>query len=578
MGTLLALPAVGSRLALDDYVLALGARGTPAIEGLPRARFDLFTFTSGAPAANQRLIEQGVMLPWWSDERLKVSFFRPLSSLSHRLDYALWPTSPKLMYLHSLAWLALTLHLVARCYRRLESSPALAGACALLYAIDDARGPVVAWLSNRNALIATALGVSTLLAHDRWRRQGRALWGGVGAACLLLALLAGEFAVATFAYLFAHASFLDRGSPLARAKRLLPYAVVFAGWLLLYFWSGAGVNGSATYLSPFSDPGAFLRALPGRATTLFGAALGPGSADLSLFGPPEHARLWLGVALLVFGVLAVTLRTEIRRDDAAKFWLAGMLLAVLPIAASPPSDRLLLFVGLGGSALIARVVRPLWDSARRSATARGPLGVALGFGAIHVALAPLLLPLRAAQMQLLDRTMTEATSILDDVPELERRTVVIVSAPLDLLASYIQVQRAWSGAPRAERFYWLTSAGSPALVRRDGPKALIVERDGGFFSTPLELHYRREPRSLGVGSAVALSGMSATVRSVTGDGRARAVSFQFAEELESASYVFLVWEGNHYRRLDPARLAQPLRLPAEDFGRILTHTALGGAT
>ena len=54
--------------------------------------------------------------------QLKVAFYRPLSSLTHRLDYALFPDAPRLMYLHSIAWLALALHLVARLYRRFEVS------------------------------------------------------------------------------------------------------------------------------------------------------------------------------------------------------------------------------------------------------------------------------------------------------------------------------------------------------------------------------------------------------------------------------------------------------------------------
>ena len=41
---------------------------------------------------------------YFTDPGLRVAFFRPLSSLSHRLDLALWPASPQLMYLHSLAW------------------------------------------------------------------------------------------------------------------------------------------------------------------------------------------------------------------------------------------------------------------------------------------------------------------------------------------------------------------------------------------------------------------------------------------------------------------------------------------
>lgn len=139
-GTAVALTAVGPHCVFDDYVLGLIARAEPAIAGLKQDRFDLFTFTTGLASDNRALMDQGVMLPWWSDQTLQVAFFRPLSSLFHRLDYLLWPASPKLMYLHSLAWLGLLLGAAAGCYRRLESSPLLAGLAALLLAVDDTHG------------------------------------------------------------------------------------------------------------------------------------------------------------------------------------------------------------------------------------------------------------------------------------------------------------------------------------------------------------------------------------------------------------------------------------------------------
>ena len=149
LGSLLVFTAVGRHIVLDDYVLLLQARGEPALEGLPQARWDLFAFTTGDHASNQQLIEQGVMLPWWSDAKLKVAFFRPLSSLTHRLDYALFPDAPRLMYLHSIAWLFFALHLVARLYRRLEVSPAWAGflRCftrSILHAAQWWRGSAIA--------------------------------------------------------------------------------------------------------------------------------------------------------------------------------------------------------------------------------------------------------------------------------------------------------------------------------------------------------------------------------------------------------------------------------------------------
>ena len=48
---------------------------------------------------------------------------------------------------------------LAALYRRLMGATAAAGLAALFYAIDDAHGPPVAFLANRNAMMATLFGV-----------------------------------------------------------------------------------------------------------------------------------------------------------------------------------------------------------------------------------------------------------------------------------------------------------------------------------------------------------------------------------------------------------------------------------
>jgi len=567
---------VGSHPVLDDFVLALRARDRPVLAGAPKPRWDLFAFTTGEPADTRMLIERGVIMPWWADRRLEVAFFRPLSSLSHRIDYALWPRSPRLMYLHSVAWLVLALHLVARCYRRWETSPWLAGLSAGLYAIDDLHGPVVAWLSNRNALIATTFALLTLLAHDDFRKSKARRWAVLAAASLLLSLLAGEFGMATLGYLAAYTLLLDRAPWPERSLALLPYLAVVSCWLIFYVSSGAGVHGSGTYLNPFSDPGQFVRSLPSRATALLGAALGPIPADLEMFGPPAQSRLRASISVAFVLAAACAIGPELKRDRVARFWLGGMALAMLPIAAAPPSDRLLQLVAVGGCALIARLVSPLVDPAQRRKASRGRFLVALLFGAVHLGLAPVLLPIRAAQMQVLGTAQARATAVLDRIPDLSQRTVVIVSAPLDIMASYVQVERLFEGKPAAARLYWLTSAGSAVRVERSGPRSLLIEREGGFFSTPLELHYRRSG-ALDPAETFEFSEMSVSVKSVTPDARPRQVSFRFTQPLESTSYLFLIWKNDRYEVLDLESLERPLVLPAEDLGQILTRSALGGA-
>lgn len=574
LGLFLASTAVGRHYVFDDYVLGLIARGDHRVAGLVRERSDLFAFTTGERAVNRLLMEQGLMLPWWSDPQLKVDFYRPLSSLLHRLDFALWPDNPHAMYGHGLIWLGLVMSLAACLYRRLESSPLLAGLATLLFALDDSHGAVVAWISNRNASVATAFGLLALLAHHDWRAAGRrssALFAGLA---WLVALAAGEFAICTLAYLVSYALLLDRGRSWRRLGTLLPYALGLAAWSVAYVRSGAGVSGSGSYISPWLDLGRFAGVAPLRATGLLAATLGPVPSELLLLGRHEHRLYWLLASMTVLGAAACALWSTLRQDRIARFWLLGMLLSIVPVTASFPSDRLLLFASVGGMGLLARLIVPWFDHASRASLGLPRAVPCLLFGIGHLLLAPLFLPLRAAQMQLFGRTLEIATECFEHIPEIERRTVVIVNAPLDAMASYVQAERAFRGAPRPKQLYWLTSAGSSMRITRPDSNTLVVARSSGFLSTPLERHYRDPADSLQLGAQVRLGPITAQVASVTADAKPGAVSFRFAEPLESASYVFLIWEDDRYQRLALQRLAKPMQLPAEDIGKILARTAL----
>lgn len=570
LGTLLAAPSVGPHLVLDDFILLIGARGHPVIDGLPAHGLDLFSFTTGRPADNFALMDEALMLPWWTDPEIRVAFFRPIAALTHQLDVALWPDSPTLMHLHSLGWLALSLALVAAVYARFETVPWIAGLATVLYAIDDARGPTVAWLSNRNALLAVVLGCAALLAHDRARRDGRRSAAIAAPLWLGAALLSAELAAGVLAYLLAYAVFLDRGSRRERVTSLVPYGFIVVAWRAGYSRAHYGAHGSGVYIDPFRDPLSFAAALPGKLVALLGAqAAGPPS-DLVFLGPPEtRPALYAAAALsvLVFGLLVAPI---VRSDKVARFWAGGALLSAFVGTASFPSDRLLPFVGLGAMGLVARVL----GRAMTGEVGTAPRLAAAGFAAVHLVVAPLSLPLRAAQMEVFGRMIETATRPIYDSPDLANETVVLINPPTVLFANYLQGRRAWNGETRPRHLYFLSSASSPLTVTRAGPNELVVEPEAGFLFSPLERHYRGATRSLPAGSTVTLSSMRAEIRTVTADGRPQAVDFVFDRPLDTPSLRFFIWRRGGYEPFTPPPAGASVHLPREDFGAILAGAGL----
>jgi hypothetical protein len=237
-----------------------------------------------------------------------------------------------------------------------------------LYAFDDARGPVVGWIANRNALIALALALPVIVAHDRWRRDGWQAGRWLAPAAYALSLGAGESSLAIVAYLAAHALWLDKAPWKDRIIALAPYALITLAWRVLYVKLGYGVAGSGIYLDPGSQPGAFLAAAAPRiAFLLAGQLAGIWSDGASVYPVIGATAVMLAIALGLLTAIGLACARLLRRDPTARFFATGMVLAAVPIASTFPADRLLSFVGIssamaGSAAACASPSRSAWCS------------------------------------------------------------------------------------------------------------------------------------------------------------------------------------------------------------------------
>ena len=214
IAALLTLPALFTGWQLDDVSHRIVFLRLPDSPATPA---EAFSFIKGDREANLEFMDLGV-LPWWTVEELKLSFWRPITIVTHWVDYRLWPNSAGLMHLQSLIWFGGLVAIAAVLYRRVLGPTWIAGLAALLYALDDAHGYPAGWLANRNALIATTFGYLALVAHDRWRRDGWRPGGVVAPGFLALALLSAKFGAGVVAYLLAHALFLE-GASLSHSTR-----------------------------------------------------------------------------------------------------------------------------------------------------------------------------------------------------------------------------------------------------------------------------------------------------------------------------------------------------------------------
>jgi hypothetical protein len=574
VGLALASPAVTGGFTADDHLHRLMARDDPGIPGLESRPLDLFVFASGDRGDAARLRDAGVY-PWWTDLGVRMAFLRPLSSATHAIDHALWPERAQLMLLHNLVWLALSLVLAWRFYRRFVEVRWLAVLALILYAVDDARGATVGWIADRNALIAPVLAIPALLAHDRWRRTGWRPGGWLGPLAFLLALGAGESALGIIGYLVAHALWLDQGRLRARALALAPYAGVVVVWRALYGFLGYGVVGSGIYHDPSAEPLRFGIDAAVRIPLLLLGQLGLPCSDAGTLYPlAGHHLLPVMVAFALAFLTAVGLACLrlLRHDAAARFFATGMVLAAVPVASALPADRLLGFVGLGGMGLVSQLLgvaltrRDLLPE--RGLRRAGAVAVVTVMMVVHLVLAPPLLVARSRSMVTIGAIFDRADRGIPSDPAVTGRTVILVTAPSDAFGGYLPLMRASRGQARPAHLYWLATAITAVTVERVDGRTLRIAPEGGFLRYQVDQMLRSPTRPFASGERIVLSGVTIEVDAVA-EGRPLAVLARFDRSLDDQSLVWRRWGGRTYVEYTPPPLGASQVLPPLDVLKIL---------
>jgi hypothetical protein len=567
VGLALSSPCVSTGWVADDYFHQLMLRPTPGVAGLAYRPFDLFRFASGDPRAAWQLMDEGVFA-WWTDPHAVLAFFRPLSSATHWLDYRLWPSSPIWMHVHSLAWFLALLGVVAAIYRRFSERSGAAELSLLLFAIDDAHAPVVGWIANRNQLVALALALPALLVHDRYRAQGFRQGAWLGPLIFGAGLFASEAALIAGAYLVAYAAVFDGSSRWRRFSSLLPYAGVVLVWLAVYRLLGYGATGSGLYADPVRAPLSFAAAVLERLPVLLLSQLALPWADLWEVYPLTFPWLrWVvgvlaWVVLLGFSALVIHLG---RSSRCVRFWSLGALLALVPVCASFPHDRLLLGAGIGVMALIAEL---LLRAIRARTTLKGRLALGV-LVPLHLVLSPLLLPLRAARTDDFNRLIDAADRTIPKTPDVTRRRVVLVNPPLDPFAAYFPVYRQARGVPRPQHLLWLNSGVTDLTITGIDERSLRVRAKDGFLSSSSQLMLRDAKHPPSPNVPISLSTATIRISETTEDGRPLEIVVTFHEPLRSDGLLFLEWKAHGYVPFTPPAPGESVLVPALDLASTL---------
>lgn len=543
-GLLLTLPSLFIGWRLDDYLhrnmLIRQFSGAANDASL----FGLFSFFDGNPARMAEMQEDG-LVQWWAYRGARAALWRPLTEVTHWLDYRLWRRSPLMMHAQNLCWFGLVIWLTTRLYRRIIGAGRVAGLAALLFAIDNAHGVTVGWIANRNALIAAAFGVFALLAHDHWRRDGWKPGAFLAPGSFAVGMLAGETTLAAGAYLFAYMLCIEQGRLRRKIVEFLPYIAIVGVWSATYRALGFGTQYTGLYIDPGQQTDLFIRALFERAPLLLLGQFAEPPAQLSALLSPTGVAIMWSAAVLLLVMIGIALFPLLRRGPAARFWALGMLLSLVPVCATFPHNRLLLFPGIGAIGLVAQFLselRGLRDLGVLWRTKRIANGVAIVFIVTHLIIAPLTLPLASVEVVAYEEWFVRRGFLpLPFGYEVANKTGVFLNPPIAFFSLFVPFIETKNALPIPGHLYTLSSGRLGATLTRVDDRTLDMAIPGGWWQIELDRISRGADAPMRIGELVQLQRMTAEVLEMTPDGQPSRVRFRFAAPLEDRSLVFVVW-------------------------------------
>ena len=556
--------ALGFGLAADDYLQhakLVGGEGYDVQRALLPDYFSgnplwtLFEFFPQSPSDFDQMVRAGI-LPWWAEPGASATFFRPVTAATHVLDTRLFGDAFWGHHLHSFVWAGLGVWVVAGLYRRLLPHPVVAGLAILAFSMEEAHTMATVWLANRNAWVALVFGVLAMRLHLSSRRGASAL----ASVSFGLALGAGEMGLCAGAYLLSWEVWMGQGGLRSRIRRLLPYAGVFLVWVLMYTKGAFGVIGSGLYVDPIQATGPFLEQLPGKFSVLLASQAFQVPPEIWML-LPSGGDAWLAAgSLLALGLTVWAMLPWFLADRNRLFWATGLVLCLLPVCSGFPMRRLLMFAGLGFFPLLAEAGCSAlgWSREQEEAQPFRRRGFALLLW-IHIPMGVLFLPLEAKLTMTTLSVFEEEAVGLEDLPELEKKDLVVLSS-FDVGHAFLPMVRTEHGRPSPRGQYLLGGLTADMVIHRTSEDTLLVDFPQGVVPGRIDWMTRGPWSPLVTGFEVETDLFVATVLDGSRASGPTRVRFSFNRPVGSEDIVWRSPSGRGSEPFDPPPVGESVEV------------------
>lgn len=551
-GVLLHASSIGAGFHADDHVHQLALDGR-----LPLRPWALFDF--GTTDDWRHLADGQGGFPWWTSPDWAIRFFRPVSSLSHVLDRAVFGAWAPGHHLVSLAWLAVMFLVAHAALRAVGVARGTAIGAVALLASSQATTYPAEWIANRNALLATTFTAAAVWAIASHARLGRARSLGLALASSLAAALSKESGAASFGVVAAWLVIADHGLPRGWSLRAAGAAAgCGAAYVAALALSGFGTR-SDFYATPWSDPARYVAHLATMCSTGLLAVFTPVPSDIT-FVLPDSAGAF-AVAGLVVGIPCIAwMARRLRGDRTCAFLAAWAGIVVLPEAGAPMQDRLLLGAGIGLSALLATLVaRTVPRSAGRGTPERIAAWTLVAFASLEV-LVTFGQSSTLAQMARTTREKVLATDVGD--ASLGRRDVFVLQGDDPLVVFAMPGTWAWNSSDAGVRFTALQMGRRALRWSRIDERTMEFESRGApFVALPFEKVYRSGAAPAPRGTTSDVGPMRFEITGCDADGAARTVRVTFRDPPDGDRFRFVAPKDGRLVRVEPPRPGETIDVP-----------------
>lgn len=578
---LLSLPTSLGSLSRDDFYHRNFLLGLPLLPSndevvapsIGHATDKLFSFFNEAKNSNLSVAKSTGWIPWWTSQDLKVDFWRPLTALTHWLDYQLWPELPEVMHLQNIAWY---LVLVAAIFVLFGQLNMRAGAIILatsLYALDASHAEAIGWIANRNIIISASLGVLSLIFLLEYLQSSqRHLALAVAAILSFLTLLSAEGGLSIFPFLILAIWLV--ASPLTVKHKVcvsLIFLSIFFIWQLAYKAGDHGATGSGAYLDPAHTPLAFIRNGLIQWPILFMDQM-TGIETLAILLADETLKLQATIAYFFLAAFLLLISPLLKKSSLAVFLLLSALGALIPAGTTILTGGRLMFIsGIAICGLIALFAIDLFRNADWVPANRAYRGIAKS-AVVLLALTQLagnaFIWGNTALSKLERPSEIQLTKYTDftHIQYNEDSILVLVNPPLAFDFMYVPAKLSLLGKPSPQSVAMLLPGTRTLAISRSDTHSLTIScpQEGCPISPSASVGTRQQPASMANamqrldtffydGARPLESNLATRTMEIAIDKRTAnkqlptEVTFKFSEPLDAAKYVWVIWNNQEGR-------------------------------